>query len=181
MAALRSRRPAGVAVSAWPSRGDGTRPFPRRSPRCSELAPSRGPILGASRNKGGAVMAIPSRIRAAGRVPWRALSRTGRISVAGGIGAGGPGGAPGITLPRVVGPYALASRLESIVSLVRILEQQDLVPPAGEDLTREAYDRFDATVRGGLLGGENLRVTLWNREGEIVYSDRLHTVGRRLP
>src|SRR3989304_8091938 len=56
MAALRSRRPAGVAVSAWPSRGDGTRPFPRRSPRCSELAPSRGPILGASRNKGGAVM-----------------------------------------------------------------------------------------------------------------------------
>src|SRR3972149_755181 len=57
MAALRSGRPAGVAVSAWPSRGDGTRPFPRRSPRCSELAPSRGPILGASRNKGGAVMA----------------------------------------------------------------------------------------------------------------------------
>src|SRR3990170_2472032 len=57
MAALRSRRPAGAAVSDWPSRGDGTRPFPRRSPRCSELAPSRGPILGASRNKGGAVMA----------------------------------------------------------------------------------------------------------------------------
>src|SRR3990170_2968686 len=56
MAALRSRRPAGVAVSAWPSRGEGPRPFPRRSPRCSELAPSRGPILGASRNKGGAVM-----------------------------------------------------------------------------------------------------------------------------
>src|SRR3989304_5344058 len=58
MAALRSRRPAGAAVSDWPSRGDGTRPFPRRSPRCSELAPSRGPILGASRNKGGAVMAL---------------------------------------------------------------------------------------------------------------------------
>src|SRR3972149_12336336 len=60
MAALRSRRPAGGpgggAVPAGPGGGAAPRPPPRRSPRCSELAPSRGPILGASRNKGGAVM-----------------------------------------------------------------------------------------------------------------------------
>jgi len=134
-----------------------------------------------SKTSGRRLMAIPSRIRAAGRVPWRALSRTGRISVAGVIGSAALAVALGIIIPRVVEHYALASRLESIVSLVRILEQQDLVPPAGEDLTREAYDRFDATVRGGLLGGENLRVKLWNREGEIVYSDRLELVGRRFP
>src|SRR3990170_2110869 len=79
MAALRSRRPAGAAVSDWPSRGDGTRPFPRRSPRCSELAPSRGPILGASRNKGGAVMdprhEIVTRLR---RVEWQ-VAGVGRM------------------------------------------------------------------------------------------------------
>src|SRR3990172_5364162 len=69
MAALRSRGAAGgggfgrapggggaVGVGAGPWGGDAPRPSPRRSPRCSELAPSRGPILGASRNKGGAVM-----------------------------------------------------------------------------------------------------------------------------
>src|SRR6266545_5904252 len=56
MAALRSRGPAGAAVSLWPSRGDGRRPFPRRSPRCSEHPPPERPFLGTPRKKGGPVM-----------------------------------------------------------------------------------------------------------------------------
>src|SRR6266498_3295719 len=59
MAALRSRRPAGEAVSDWPSRGDATWPFPRRSPRCPEHAPWGWSILGTSHSKGGAVMPWP--------------------------------------------------------------------------------------------------------------------------
>src|SRR6266511_3204530 len=63
MAALRSRGPAGAAVSLWPSRGDGRRPFPRRSPRCSEHPPPEMPFLGTPRKKGGPVMAAIGDVR----------------------------------------------------------------------------------------------------------------------
>src|SRR3972149_7097810 len=107
MAALRSRRPAGGpgggAVPAGPGGGAAPAPPPRRSPRCSELAPSRGPILGASRNKGGAVMGDRVGfigLGAMGRPMARHLLQAGFPLVVhsrspgpgGGLGGGGGGG-----------------------------------------------------------------------------------------
>src|SRR6266511_3778747 len=83
MAALRSRRPAGVAVSAWPSRGDGTWPFPRRSPRCSEHAPSGGKIVGASQSQGGPVMADVTMAQALNRALRDSLAEDDRTLVFG--------------------------------------------------------------------------------------------------
>src|SRR6266508_1980500 len=58
MAARRSRRPAGAAVSGWPSRGDGHDwPFPRRSPRPHKPPASAQPSVGLPRREGGPVMA----------------------------------------------------------------------------------------------------------------------------
>src|SRR6266508_1566113 len=57
MAARRSRRPAGAAVSGWPSRGDGYRwPFPRRSPRPHKPPAPDQPSVGLPRTEGGPVM-----------------------------------------------------------------------------------------------------------------------------
>src|SRR5215213_2161533 len=61
MAARRSRRPAGAAVSGWPSRGDGHDwPFPHRSPRPHKPPASDQPSVGLPRREGGPVMADPA-------------------------------------------------------------------------------------------------------------------------
>ncbi len=121
------------------------------------------------------------RLREVGRLPWRALSRAGRVSIAGILASAALAVALGVIIPRVSEHHALESRLEAVTALVRILEQEDLVPAVEDHLTGSAYERFDGVVRGGLLGGENLRVKLWNRAGEIVYSDLREQVGRRYP
>src|SRR5215218_1882899 len=57
MAARRSRRPAGAAVSGWPSRGDANDwPFPRRSPRPHKPPAPAPPSVGLPRREGGPVM-----------------------------------------------------------------------------------------------------------------------------
>ena len=85
----------------------------------------------------------------------------------------------GALIPRVAERAFLGARLEATQALVRVLEEERLIPPIGDHLTGEAYDAFDRVVRDGLLGGENLRVKLWNTSGEIVYSDLRRLVGRR--
>src|SRR5918995_881793 len=57
MAARRSRRPVGAAVSGWPSRGDGSDwPFPHRSPRPHQPPAPAPPSVGRPRREGGPVM-----------------------------------------------------------------------------------------------------------------------------
>lgn len=125
--------------------------------------------------------ALPGRLRETGRLHWHALSRAGRVSIAGVAASAALAVALGVIIPRTAEHHALESRLESIRSLVRILETEHLVPPVRDHLTGSAYERFDNVVRGGLLGGENLRVKLWNLAGEIVYSDERKQVGERFP
>ncbi len=119
------------------------------------------------------------RLRDSGRLPWRALSRSGRISVAGVAASAVLAIALGWFIPRVAERHALEARLETTLSLVRVLEREHLVPPIGDHLSGAAYAGFDEVVRGGLLGGDNVRVKLWNTAGEIVYSDARALVGRR--
>lgn len=127
------------------------------------------------------LMSIPRRIGETGRLPWRALSRAGRLSAAGVAASALLAVALGLFIPRAAEHHTIGARLDAMASLVRVLERQTLIPIDGEPLTGDAYERFDDTVRGGLLGGENLRVKLWNREGQIIYSDERSLVGRRFP
>lgn len=122
---------------------------------------------------------LTRRIRDAGRLPWRAMSRAGRASAAGVAASAILAIALGVLIPRIAEHHTIRSRLDAMRTLVRVLEGQTLIPPVFDPLTGPAYEAFDRTVRGGLLGGENLRVKLWNREGEIVYSDDRSLVGRR--
>lgn len=124
---------------------------------------------------------IPRRIGETGRLSWRALSRAGRVSAAGVAASAFLAVALGLLIPRVAEHHTIRARLDAMVTLVRVLEEQTLIPQLDEPLTGTTYERFDGLVRGGLLGGENLRVKLWNRRGQIVYSDEPSLVGRAFP
>lgn len=112
---------------------------------------------------------------------WRALPRIGRISLAGVVASAVLAVALGIIIPKAARDRILGAELDSMTSLVGVLEAQGTLPPMEEALAGADYKRFDGVVRGGLLGGGNLRVKLWNLEGEIVYSDYDILVGRRFP
>lgn len=125
--------------------------------------------------------AIPRRIGETGRLSWRALSRAGRVSAAGVAASAFLAVALGLFIPRVAEHHTIRSRLDAMATLVRVLEEQTLIPALDEPFTGTTYERFDGLVRGGLLGGENLRVKLWSRRGQIVYSDERSLVGHRFP
>lgn len=127
----------------------------------------------------GRLRELSRQLRERGRLPWSALSRAGRLSVAGVAASAVLALALGVLIPRIVEHHSLGARLDATASLVRVLGRSGLVPPLDEHLSGAAYDRFDEVVRGGLLGGENVRVKLWSRTGEIVYSDLRAQVGRR--
>ncbi len=120
-------------------------------------------------------------LRETGRLHWRVLSPGGRVSVAGVVASALLALALGVLIPRMVERHALGARLDAVSSLVQVLEREHLVPAIGDDLASPAYEQFDGVVRGGLLGGENVRVKLWNLSGEVVYSDESRLVGQRFP
>jgi two-component system NarL family sensor kinase len=121
------------------------------------------------------------RVREASGASWEALSRSGRVALVGVAASAVLAVALGVAIPRIAEHHVLGARLDAIRSLVRALQGEDLIPDTDERLAGAAYRAFDDVVRGGLLGGENLRVKLWNRRGEIVYSDEPGQVGRRYP
>ncbi len=119
------------------------------------------------------------RAREAGGVPWEVLPRSGRVALLGVAASALLAVALGLVIPRIAEHHVLSARLDAIRALVRALEGQELIPAIGDGLRGASYEAFDDVVRSGLLGGENLRVKLWNRSGEIVYSDEPRQVGLR--
>ena len=86
-------------------------------------------------------------------------------------------GRPGIIIPKAARDRILGAELDSMTSLVGFLEAQGTLPPMEEALAGGDYKRFDGVVRGGLLGGGNLRVKLWNL---VLCPQRFARFGRNL-
>ena len=125
------------------------------------------------------IRAIRDRLKETGKLHWATLSRAGRVSIAGIVGSAVLALALGAYIPRIAEHHVLLARLQGTQALVRVLEEQRLVPSIGDHLAGDTYEEFDRVVREGLLGGDNLRVKLWNPEGEVVYSDLRRLVGKR--
>lgn len=121
------------------------------------------------------------RVRETGRLPWAALSRTGRLSIAGVVASAALAIALGIAIPRIAESQSIDARAEAAHSLVHSLRSSDLIPTIDEPLSGGEYEAFDRMVRDGLLGGENVRVKLWDRSGTIVYSDEPREIGHTYP
>ncbi|HEX6331161.1 MAG TPA: sensor histidine kinase [Actinomycetota bacterium] len=120
-------------------------------------------------------------VRETGGLPWAALSRTGRLSIAGVAASAALAIALGIAIPRIAESQSIDARAEAAHSLVHSLRSSDLIPTIDEPLSGAEYHAFDRMVRDGLLGGENVRVKLWNRSGQVVYSDEPREIGRQYP
>lgn len=120
-------------------------------------------------------------VRETGGLPWAALSRTGRLSIAGVAASAVLAIALGVAIPRIAESQSIEARAEAAHSLVQSLLSSRLIPAIDEPLSGADYDAFDRMVHDGLLGGENVRVKLWNRSAQIVYSDEPREIGRRYP
>jgi signal transduction histidine kinase len=79
----------------------------------------------------------------------------------------------GFSITRAARGHLLDARAEMVSAIV-----EDL-PPFRNDGDFTQYAAFDAAVRVNLLGGDTVRVKVWNPDGTIVYSDAAELVGER--
>lgn len=104
--------------------------------------------------------------------PWARVSLLGLVaSVLLAVGLG-------IYIPRQVHEHLLRSEL--------VIDQQLLagvLSTTGVDVPLSPVERqrLDVLVRSAVIGGDYVRVKLWSRDGEVVYSDEPSLIGRRFP
>jgi signal transduction histidine kinase len=81
----------------------------------------------------------------------------------------------GFSITRSARGHLLDARAAMLTGLV-----EDLPPfPSDGDHTLAEYAEFDAAVRVKVLGGETVRVKVWNPDGRIMYSDAIELVGQQ--
>lgn len=81
----------------------------------------------------------------------------------------------GFSITRSARGHLLDARAAMVVAVVN-----DLPPfPTGAVPSRGGYAIFDVAVRVTVLGGETVRVKVWDRDGTIVYSDANELVDQR--
>lgn len=107
---------------------------------------------------------------------WRELGGLGRTALIGVIVSGLVAVALGFTIPAIVSRHILESRMELLGHITDDLPGLDRLPRTSDATLSPA---FDEAVRLRLLGGETVRVKLWDPDGQIVYSDIPELVGRR--
>ncbi len=109
------------------------------------------------------------------RTQWEELGSLGRAALAGIVVSLGVAVVLGFSIPAAAGRHLLEARADQIEATVQHFADRGLVP------TRigEATPEFDDLVRLRLLGGDSVRVKVWNLDGTIVYSDVPELIGDR--
>lgn len=107
---------------------------------------------------------------------WRELGGLGRTALIGVVLSALVAVALGFTIPAIVSRHILESRMELLGHIVDDLAAHGQVPL---ETDAKASSAFDEAVRLRLLGGETVRVKLWDPDGQVVYSDAAQLVGRR--
>lgn len=111
------------------------------------------------------------------RTEWTAIGPLGRLAFAGVILSLAVAVVLGVWIPRMVRDHLLEARASLIKSIGDEIAARDLLPvgPPGSD----RYRAFAEEVELSLLGGETVRVKLWDLDGTITYSDDPALTGRR--
>lgn len=107
---------------------------------------------------------------------WRELGGLGRTALIGVVMSALVALALGFTIPAVVSRHVLESRMEMLGHIVDGLVSGNMLPLESNGRSTAA---FDEAVRLRLLGGETVRVKLWDPSGQVVYSDATGLVGQR--
>jgi signal transduction histidine kinase len=115
-----------------------------------------------------------TRLFARARSEWREIGGLGRFGL---LGLGASlliAIALGFSITRGARSHLLDARSDLLQVVVDdIAAEVPEVPVAGSP----AYARFDVAIRLRLLGGETVRVKLWDASGRIAYSDAPELVG----
>jgi two-component system, NarL family, sensor kinase len=108
---------------------------------------------------------------------WRELGGLGRIALVGVVASVVVAVALGFLIQGAAQRHLLDTRTAMLTGVVDNLGERELLPLDRDDAA--SYGLFDRAVRLKLLGGETVRVKLWDAEGTIVYSDVDDLVGQR--
>lgn len=111
------------------------------------------------------------------RTEWAEIGPLGRVAFAGVILSLAVALVLGAWIPRMVRTHLLEARASLMKSIGDEIAARDLLPvgPPGT----ERYRALEEEIRLSLLGGETVRVKVWNLDGTIAYSDDPAMVGRR--
>ena len=116
------------------------------------------------------------------RTFWRELGGFGKVALAGLVISVGVAIVLGLGIPALVEDNLLEARVATLVGVTDDLVERDLIRVEG--LTPGGLAELDEHVRLRLLGGDTVRVKLWQRGDSyttIVYSDLELLQGQRFP
>ncbi len=107
---------------------------------------------------------------------WRELGWTGRVALVG-IGLSVVIAVIlGLWIPRETERHILHARADLLEAIAADLSRSDAFPLQPDPVNLEQFDR---EVRFRLLGGDTVRVKVWQPDGTITYSDASDLIGRR--
>jgi len=110
------------------------------------------------------------------RAAWRELGRLGRVAFFGVLLSGMVAVSLGFLVPSTVRDHLVTARVDelqrAVDTVVNTAAPSEFVP--GADLSD-----FAEAARLRLLGGDTVRVKLWNSVGQILWSDEERLIGRR--
>lgn len=106
------------------------------------------------------------------RGDWHEIGGLSRLALVGLIAALGLTIALGFSITRSVRAQLLAAQAELLANEIGALPLPEGMQPGTPD-----FEAYDSLVRQELIGGATERVKLWNRSGEVIYSDKDVFVG----
>ncbi len=110
------------------------------------------------------------------RAAWRELGRLGRVAFFGVFVSGIVAVSLGFLVPAAVRGHLVAARVDelqrAVDTVVHAAAPSDFVPGAD-------FSKFAEAARLRLLGGDTVRVKLWDSVGRILWSDEERLIGRR--
>ncbi len=108
---------------------------------------------------------------------WREMGWVGKAALVGILASVAIAIGLGFSIPNSAQTHLLEAQTDIMRNTARDLVSEGLLPSDGADAA--LMTEFDEQVRLRLLGGETVRVKVWNSDGLIVYSDAGELIGRR--
>lgn len=108
---------------------------------------------------------------------WREMGWVGKAALVGIVASVAIAVGLGFSIPNSARRHLLEAQTDIMINTARDLVSEGLLPTEAADPALMA--QFDEQVRLRLLGGETVRVKVWDPNGVIVYSDAGELIGRR--
>lgn len=117
------------------------------------------------------------RLRRAVATGWQQFGALGRVALVGVIVSAVIAVVLGFSIPAAVRGHLLEARGHLIEAVAQDLVNRGVIP-VGLPTDPDVLSRLDEEVGRRLLGGETVRVKVWDMSGTILYSDAPELIGR---